>query len=343
MTASPATAATPTSREMRAREPYIDNLKGVLIALVVIGHTVGQFVDTAPGGQTVYAWIYLFHMPAFVLLCGVLTTSPDLDGRRVGSMVRTLLVPYVIFQIAYTAFFRAGGQSVPWGVDSLLTPLYQLWFLVALFAWRLLAPFFARFRGSVVLAVLVSLAAGMSQIMGPGLTLNRVAALIPFFVIGLIVGRRALSLPSNSLARCVAAVVLVMSFPAAAAFNDRFGRGWLFWRATYRALSTTAYEGMTIRILMIGWALVVSAAVFTLVPRGKTTVLTAAGEHSMYPYLLHGFFVQAFGWSAVEVTTVWGFVVSVLAAVGLVAALSSRPVRAVFGTVVEPRRVWILR
>ena len=94
--------ATMTARasQKAARDPHIDNVKGVLIVLVVLGHTVGQMTGSHPAAGTLYAWIYQFHMPAFALLCGLLTTSGPLDGPRSAGLVRTLLVPYVLFQLA---------------------------------------------------------------------------------------------------------------------------------------------------------------------------------------------------------------------------------------------------
>ena len=334
---------TATAGTTPTREPFIDNVKAALIGLVVVGHTIGQFVVAVPGADTVYTWVYLFHMPAFVLLCGVLSTSPDIDGRRVASMTRTLLLPYVAFQVLYVAYFReVGGQEVPWTVDTLLTPIYHLWFLVSLFLWRLLVPFLLRQRAAVTVAVAVSLGAGTSDVLGPALSLDRTASLLPFFVIGLLLGREALRIPTGNAVRTLAVAVLVASLPAAALFHDRLGRGWLFWRATYRELGHDVVEGSLVRLLMLGWALLLTAAVIALVPRGRS-LLTRCGERSMYPYLLHAFVVQAFGWSSLDPTTVGEAVLAVILAVVVTVALAVPAVGRAFRPLVEPRRAWVLR
>ena len=52
------------------RDPYWDNLKFVLICLVVLGHFL---LPVKPKGQlarTAFYWIYLFHMQAFVFVSG---------------------------------------------------------------------------------------------------------------------------------------------------------------------------------------------------------------------------------------------------------------------------------
>jgi hypothetical protein len=49
------------------RYPVLDNARFVLISLVATGHLLEQLVDPGPFAATLYRWIYLFHMPAFVL------------------------------------------------------------------------------------------------------------------------------------------------------------------------------------------------------------------------------------------------------------------------------------
>jgi fucose 4-O-acetylase-like acetyltransferase len=326
----------------RVRDPHIDNVRALLLALVVVGHTVGQFVDAASGASTLYTWIYLFHMPAFVLLCGVLSTRPELDAARSAAMLRTLVLPFVVLQVVFTAWFRFLGNPLPWTVEGLLEPVYHLWFLAALFLWKALAPFVARIRLPVVLAIGASLGAGTVATFGDALAVNRVVALLPFFVIGMVLGSRALALPRTRLVRGAAAAVLVVSVPAAGVFHDEFGRSWLFWRSTYRALEVTAVEGMTIRMLMIVWALAMTAALIVLVPRRRMP-FAVWGERSMYPYVLHAFVVQAFGAADLAVATVWEFALCVLGAVALTAILASAPVATAFRPLLEPRGRWLLR
>ena len=51
------------------RIEWIDICKGLGIFLVVIGHT-----SIAQISQTVYNWIYSFHMPMFYMLSGMVDT-----------------------------------------------------------------------------------------------------------------------------------------------------------------------------------------------------------------------------------------------------------------------------
>jgi len=52
------------------RDPYFDNAKFILIALVVIGHIMAPLMTHSTACKTLYIWIYIFHMPAFALISG---------------------------------------------------------------------------------------------------------------------------------------------------------------------------------------------------------------------------------------------------------------------------------
>lgn len=139
--------------EATGRDEYIDNVKGILILLVVASHTIGQTVHTFDPSSGVYRWIYLFHMPAFVLMAGAMTSTRELGGKQVRALVKTVILPYTVFQLAYLLLLFFNGRPVGWGVDAFLTPVYALWFLPALILWRLSTPFLLRIRPALPLAI----------------------------------------------------------------------------------------------------------------------------------------------------------------------------------------------
>ena len=54
---------------MKTRDAKIDNLKGILIFLVVFGHLL-ELVITKGHAKYIYELIYSFHMPFFIFLSG---------------------------------------------------------------------------------------------------------------------------------------------------------------------------------------------------------------------------------------------------------------------------------
>lgn len=280
------------------RNPHLDNLKAVLVVLVVTGHLLGQTLGTAPGARTAYTAIYLFHMPAFALLSGALSAQ-SVDSRRATGLIRNLLLPYLIFQVIYVLYFDVVGPGMSFADGRMFSPMYHLWFLVALLAWRLAAPLFSALRPSIAigLAIGMSLLAGSASSITSTLALNRTLGYLPFFVVGLVLRERILSGASPRLpTRVTAVAVLLLAAPLGHLINTRSSYELIYWVRTYESLGVGFLEGASMRLGLVIAGLALTWATFVLVPRGRSA-LTGIGYHSMYPYLLHGMITVGIGWA----------------------------------------------
>ena len=56
---------------MKERIVLWDNLKFILITLVVIGHLADEFTAKSDVYKSVFLFIYTFHMPLFILISGL--------------------------------------------------------------------------------------------------------------------------------------------------------------------------------------------------------------------------------------------------------------------------------
>ena len=142
-----------------SRDPWLDNVKMVLVTLVVIGHAIGLVEDTA-GSHWVYDFIYLWHIPAFVFVSGYLSKSFEWDGRRMKSLVYTLAIPYLLFEPALFYFRRdVVGEGVEYPLW--IEPHWTMWYLIVLLMWRLITPVLKLHWLFLPLSVIVSLAGGL--------------------------------------------------------------------------------------------------------------------------------------------------------------------------------------
>jgi fucose 4-O-acetylase-like acetyltransferase len=337
--AEPSIGARP-SRD--GRDPWLDNAKYALITLVVVGHVIGTFRRDVPGASAAYVWIYAFHMPAFVFLAGYLSRGTETGPRQSATLFSRILVPYLIFESLYSLWnWRLEGGELE---VSLLEPHWIMWFLLALFIWRLAAPHLQRLRFPLATAVVISLGSGMIPDLGRFLTLHRVFALLPFFVLGLVVRPGHLAHLRRRGTRLVAVGALLLAIPGAVWAAGRFADRWFYHRSPYADLDVGVVEGVMTRggILLAG--VVLGAAVLALVPQRRTAV-SPLGAGSMYPYLLHGFAimgVEATG-LADRITTIEIAAVAVgLAVIGTL-VLSSAPLRWLTRPLVAPPTGWLLR
>jgi fucose 4-O-acetylase-like acetyltransferase len=162
-----------------ARDPWFDNAKMALVTLVVIGHGWTVLPQTTLSSH-VYDFLYAWHIPAFVLVTGYLSRGFDYTSKRMWQLFRTVVVPYVVFECAM-ALFRVyvGGEKLE---DLFADPHWPLWYLSALFFWRLMTPIFRPMPAGLPVALGLSVLAGLW--MGDTLDLARVFGLLPFFVLG---------------------------------------------------------------------------------------------------------------------------------------------------------------
>ncbi|MFC7327615.1 acyltransferase family protein [Marinactinospora rubrisoli] len=329
----------PGGAPAKRRDALLDNAKFLLIVLVVIGHVISPASDTRLA-SAIYFWIYLFHMPAFVLICGYLSKSFDGSARRVDKLLTTVVAPYLIFWGIYALQSLSVGRSLP---DTPLQPLWLTWFLAALFVWRLSVPLWKRVRWPIPVAIVVSLAAGLGSV-GDVLEMSRVLSLLPFFVTGLMLEPRHFEFLRNRWVRVWSVGVVLITAVMCFVYLEQLSLEWVFWRESLTDRDVELPIGIPARIVFMVLAASLTAALLSLTPR-RTTWFTGLGAFTMYVFLLHGLPIRiadSLGWY--ELTTGYlGLAVNTAVALGLTFLLCSPWVRRATKWAVEPRMDWILR
>jgi len=274
-----------------ARDPWLDNAKMTLVTLVVIGHAWALLPADGLVGH-VYDFLYAWHMPAFVFVTGYLSRTFDYTPERLWHLVRTVAVPYVLFE-CLMAFFRLhfGGERLQ---DLFTDPHWPLWFLTALICWRLSTPVFRTLPVGVaaVVAVLLCVASGMvdgdtSEL----LDLTRVLGLIPFFVLGVHTTPDRLELLRGRGARWVAAGTFVVIWLLAARTDELAGTHWLYYATPYVELGASDTRGAVTRLALLGIGVAGTLAFLALVPRVGGW-FSRMGAATLVVYLCHGFVVR---------------------------------------------------
>lgn len=307
-----------------------------LVTLVVVGHAwtlLPQNVSTSWAYDFLYAW----HVPAFVVVTGYLSRSFAWTATKLWSLVRTVAVPYLLFE-AVLAWFRyqVGGVQL----DDLFTnPHWPMWYLSALFFWRLMAPVFLAVPRPIalVVAVATSLAAGLWA--GDTLDVARIFGLLPFFVLGL-----TLHEPQWARVRTRRAIPWALLGVAVVVVFTRFTDSWIatewyYYRARYDVLDPNDLKAAAIRSVLLCVGLIGAASAFALVPRRRSWFSTL-GAATLVVYLFHGFFVLA---AQYEGFPEWAadrpalsFTLTTVAAVALSLALAAPPVARVLNVTVDP-------
>ncbi|MGO1284033.1 MAG: acyltransferase family protein [Brachybacterium sp.] len=333
-----------TSARPRARDPFLDNARGILITLVVVGHTLESFsvIEGVLGG-TLYKAIYSFHMAAFVIISGYLSRSYRNEPRQVKRLLTAMLVPYVIFQMVHEA-----GKALLLGQDfelQLFMPAWTMWFLLALLLWRLLTPVLRQLRHPLLFAVAVSVIAPLDPDLDSTLTLGRLVGMLPFFVLGLVCTPQVLERIRSFRHRWVGALVLLAAVACAFLLREDVHNAHFYLRSAYDEDATVLWSvAVRVGVLVVG--VVGTLALLLVTPRGNSA-LTAVGTRSLTIYLLHTALLLPVRYAEALPTWVetwWGTLVLVGAGLGLTAVLATGIVGRLTRWVTDPPiGQWLVR
>lgn len=319
---------------MAARDPWFDNAKMALVILVVVGHAWTLLPLTGTAGY-LYDFLYIWHVPAFVLVTGYLSRGFTYSPERMWQLVRTVAVPYLVFECSIALFrVHVGGEELE---DLFLDPHWPLWYLSALFFWRLVTPVFKALPGAYVVALGLSLAAGLWA--GDTFDLARIFGLLPFFVLGLKATPERLELLRSRPAQ-VAAVAVFTVIASLAWLVDRVAATeWLYYRARYDELDVSDTEAFLVRAVLLVVGTAGAFAFLALVPRVNGW-FTRMGAATLVVYLFHGFAVKGADyagfadWGADHAGL--GLAITTLVGVALSLVLAWRPVSARLTELVDP-------
>lgn len=164
------------------RNERIDSIKFFLMLLVIAGHVLSQIDTLWPSdySRVAWQWIYIFHMPLFIVLSGYFSHKKSIKGFF--SSTLRLLEPLLLFQIAYIIINQA------FSISDILTPWWILWYLLSLIFWRIMLQFIPqrileREKTVVYVTFAIGIVAGFLPLTKI-LSLQRTFAFLPFFFLG---------------------------------------------------------------------------------------------------------------------------------------------------------------
>lgn len=329
----------PAPAPAKHRDAWFDNVKYLAIVLVAVAHAWEPVMDDSRATRALYMVVYAFHMPAFIVVSGYFSRSFDMSPRKVKRLVSTVVVPYVLFETAYSLFRRYAG-----GYDdtpiSLLDPLFLTWFLVALFIWRVTTPLWRSLRHPLPIAVAIGLLAVTTPEIGDDLDLQRVLQFLPFFVLGLVLRPEHFELVRRREVRVLAVPLFAGALALAYWLAPRTQLGWLYHSSSAQELDAPWWSGVVIYLAMLACALVLTIGFLALTPR-RPLWFTVLGAGTICGYLLHGFLVKGAGYFGLFDRYPWlsnpvGLVVVSVVAAAAVTLLCTPPVRRALRFATEP-------
>lgn len=267
----------------KKRDYLFDNYKVLLIFLVVLGH----FIEPAYGNHifiNALKWMIVsFHMPAFIFISGYFSKRE----LPVHVSIQKLLVPYLIYEVIYYLFYTFIIQK-----DTglyLARPKFSLWYLLALFVWRIITPYVKKIPYHFILSVAAGLLIGCSDMPGNFLSIPRILVFYPFFLAGMYFDRQTITKFRTRTNQWIAGALTVICFllVAVGPFGSEYSTKIFYGRYNYESLGQSVLEGILCRSACYIVGFILTFALLMLVSENETSY-SYIGTRTMSVYLFHG-------------------------------------------------------
>ena len=271
--------------ELKERNYLLDNIKGLLIFLVVLGHSMELYKDQFLLGKSLYIFIYMFHMPAFVFVSGYFSKNVS---KAIVNAVTALLLPFIIFTIPWnTAALLLGNLKS----FSFFTPGWALWYLFSMFLWKLFLPDIIRIKNIFRASIVIGLLTGLFTEFGSLMSLSRTFVFLPYFLAGyFITEEKLLSFKKYSKFLAIAIVMLTISLAIYIAGSDIISTEFLWFDRAYLYFYQDMWPSIGMRALLylIGF-LFIYVLINLVTPR--KCFLSKIGKNTFSVYILHIYLV----------------------------------------------------
>lgn len=269
------------SADAKPRIQLYDNVKCLLIILVVIGHFTQGYTGVF---ASINVFIYAFHMPLFIFLSGMFYSPKKIASKAtayicIGILLKggALLADRLVG--GHTDFTLVGGWNVPWFMFVLA--VYQ----VLSYGLRNVPRRFVLFT-----SVLAACLAGYDKSIGDGLYLSRILVFYPFFVLGQMCDRKKLAEASRRPALRWGGLAVLILWAALCLFvRDKVYllRYMFVGRRSYAIHEMFQPWGFFWRLFCYAITLVTGFAVLCVVPEGRIPVITTMGNRTLQIYFWH--------------------------------------------------------
>lgn len=276
------------SNNQTGRIAYWDNLKAIMIFLVVTGH----FLIAVRMRDTLllrsFYYIYIFHMPAFVFVSGYFGKRYIEKGAPQFGKLLGYAILYILFK--FLIWLENGLLYGEFQKLDFFTTDNASWYMFAMLVWFIVLPVFAKLGSKlgIGLALLISILAPLIDGLSDFLCLNRISILVFFFVAGYYFKEEWIYKLKKPLIK-VCAVLFLIVMGVVVYFNydliTKYG-GIIYTNHSYWVMN----QNILMPLIMKGVWLVVASlmilSIMILCPT-KKMVFTYIGVGTLSIYILH--------------------------------------------------------
>ena len=267
-----------------------DNLKFLLILLVVIGHFCDLYINDYVVLKKIFIFVYAFHMPLFIFVTGLfqkkISSYKEIPYKKIlfyiGLMYFMKITIFLVskkYNLGYNFEMFSGGEVY--------------WYLGAIIIYNLLIPFINKINYVYLFcfSIIIGLFVGYDNSIGDYLYLSRAIVFFPFYLLGYFFRNsreQILKLSSSLIIKIVSFLIIILFLYWC--FKD------IDYIYKYRMLFTgrNAYSlidsfvcSYKHRLFTYFISFVVGSSIFCVVPNRKIKIISNLGKNTLQVYVLH--------------------------------------------------------
>lgn len=328
----------------KERDYLYDNAKAFLIISVVVGHLAnGIFSTSTDWVVALQKFIYVFHMPVFMIISGRFAKR-RIDNNDWVTVINKIVIPYIVLQTMMLLLCSAmeyGNTST----FSYFKPLFGLWYFFTIAIYSFISPYIVKYKWTLPLSFIVGLGVGfLPHVFFGGF--HRIFCFYPFFLLGYYTHHYNFEFCKKIWFR----IISVAAFVTIGLYVLNNNRDISFELLCMNKVYSFIAKDVDVSIIdafvqnIFRYIIGILFFFFTLgITPSKKTFYSYIGTNSSYVYALHLFFIVFL--RAVDerydilriLTNNWLLLTYCLAGIPLAFILASKPVRKIARPFVEPK------
>lgn len=271
----------------KVRNHHFDNIKALLIFLVVFGHIIEPLRDIQIF-KVLYFIIYSFHMPLFIFLAGFFA-KPTTKGLKNTFLI---LIKYeVIYAICYILLF-AGSSDMSSSIDLLgiisyvLQPIWVLWFLLSLMSWRLLLIAYERYPLTIIVIIAAIITFNFIPFNFRILSLGRTLTFFPYFLLGYLAKKNKFNFQRIELNRTFTLYIVGLLLLFWTLYSVSISSELLYGAASFNDYTYNLIELTLFKLNTYLVAISAGIIIFNLVPKRELWI-SQIGEKTLPIFIWH--------------------------------------------------------
>lgn len=247
--------------------------------LVVFGHLL-ELCNAGSSENVTYKLIYIFHMPAFIFLMGMVSKP---NTKKV---IKSMAL-YIVLQIMYITFDSVVNGNP---IDLYFRrPYWLLWFTMVETYYCALRIWISKYRINIsalfVLSIVISLLTGYVKWIGYDLSLSRAFTFLPYYIGGMIFKQLEYRNKQSEIVGVIALVGSLLLVGLTHISNEA-----LYGSYSYSASGNNPLIKLSQYIISFSCIL----SLYTYMPNRMLKGITYIGMNTQPVYLFHGFIILVF-------------------------------------------------